>query len=313
MRKLAAFLASALLFFGVASAQEFYTIGTGGVTGVYYPVGGAISKLVNDANVGLRLTVESTAASVFNVKSIQSGDLDLGLAQSDVVYQALHGQEAFEGAPYEGVRAVMGLHAEPMHLVCRADSGVAQFADLAGKRVSIGDPGSGTLNTVRGMLEAKGMSESDLSAEYLKAAEAPDFIRDGRLDCFFYAVGIGAAAIRDIAATSDVVLVPLDDAEFASMMEEFPYYAFATAPAGTYGGQNEDVTLFGVKALFVGGDHMDADDVYTIVKTILDNLDAFHAIHPAIANLGAADFLTGLGGADLHEGAERAFKEAGML
>lgn len=313
MRKFAIILASALLFFGVASAQTFYTIGTGGVTGVYYPVGGAISKLVNDQNVGLRLTVESTAASVFNVKSIQSGDLDLGIAQSDVVYQAIHGQEAFEGAAYEGVRAVMGLHAEPMHLVCRADAGVSQFADLVGKRVSIGDPGSGTLNTVRGMLDAKGIEESAIRAEYLKAAEAPDFLRDGRLDCFFYAVGIGAAAIRDIAATSDVVLVPLDDEEFNAMSEEFPYYAFATAPAGTYGGQDEDVTLFGVKALFVAGDDMDADDVYLIVKTILDNIDAFHAIHPAIANLGAEDFLTGLGGADLHEGAERAFKEAGML
>lgn len=313
VRKIVLTLGVLVFAFGMASAQKFYTIGTGGVTGVYYPVGGAISKLVNDANVGLRLTVESTAASVFNVKSIQSGDLDLGLAQSDVVYQAIHGQEAFEGAPYEGVRAVMGLHAEPMHLVCRADAGVAEFSDLAGKRVSIGDPGSGTLNTVRGMLESKGMSESDISPEYLKAAEAPDFLRDGRLDCFFYAVGIGAAAIRDISATSDVTIVPLDDEEFETLIEEHPYYAFATAPAGTYGGQDEDVTLFGVKALFVAGEDMDEDDVYTIVKTILDNLDAFHAIHPAIANLGADDFLTGLGGADLHPGAERAFEEAGML
>ncbi|HLR46033.1 MAG TPA: TAXI family TRAP transporter solute-binding subunit, partial [Deinococcales bacterium] len=240
VRKVLLTLGALVFAVGAASAQEFYTIGTGGVTGVYYPVGGAISKLVNDEDVGIRLTVESTAASVFNVKSLQSGDLDLGLAQSDVVYQAIHGEEAFEDAAYDGVRAVMGLHAEPTHLVCRADAEVAEFADLAGKRVSIGDPGSGTLNTVRGMLESKGMSEDDLSAEYLKAAEAPDFLRDGRLDCFFYAVGIGAAAIRDISATSDVTIVPLDDEEFESLIDEHPYYAFATAPAETYGGQDED-------------------------------------------------------------------------
>lgn len=301
-----------LVTLGSAAAQDFYTIGTGGVTGVYYPVGGATAKIVNDAKVGIRLTVESTAASVFNVKSIQTGQLDLGLAQSDVVYQALHGEEAFEGAPFEGIRTVMGLHAEPMHLVCRADSGVAAFSDLVGKRVSIGDPGSGTLNTVRTMLDAKGIAEADLKTEYLKAAEAPDFLRDGRLDCFFYAVGIGAAAIRDISATSDVVLVPLNDPEFAALIEKYPYYAFATAPAGTYGGQDDDVTLFGVKALFVTGEDMPEEDVYKIVKAILDNIDAFHAIHPALATLTSEDFLTGLG-APLHPGAERAFKEAGLL
>jgi TRAP transporter TAXI family solute receptor len=298
---------------GMALAQTFYTIGTGGVTGVYYPVGGATAKIVNDANVGLRLTVESTAASVFNVKSIQNGSLDLGLAQSDVVYQAIHGQDAFDGSAYAGLRAVMGLHAEPMHLVCRGDAGVTQFSDLVGKRVSIGDPGSGTLNTVRGMLEAKGIEESSLRAEYLKAAEAPDFLRDGRLDCFFYAVGVGAAAIRDVTATTDATIVPLDDAEFQTLIDEFPYYAFATAPAGTYGGQDEDVTLFGVKALFVNGEDMPEEDVYKIVKAILDNMDAFHAIHPALATLTPADFLTGLGGAQLHPGAERAYTEAGLL
>lgn len=314
MRKiLLAIVSLAFALGATAFAQTFYTIGTGGVTGVYYPVGGATAKIVNDADVGLRLTVESTAASVFNVKAIQGRSLDLGIAQSDVVYQALHGEAAFEGAPYEGVRAVMGLHAEPMHLVCRADSGVTQFSDLVGKRASLGDPGSGTLNTVRSMLEAKGIEESQIQAEYLKAAEAPDFLRDGRLDCFFYAVGIGAAAIRDISATAAVNIVPLNDAEFETLIDKNPYYAFATAPAGTYGGQDADVTLFGVKALFVTSEEMPEEDVYKIVKAVLDNIDAFHAIHPALNGLGADDFLTGLGGAELHPGAERAFKEAGYL
>lgn len=303
--------ALSLALLGPAAAQDFYTIGTGGVTGVYYPVGGATAKIVNDANVGLRLTVESTGGSVFNIKAIQAGQLDLALAQSDVAYQAYHGEVAFEGAGFDGLRAVMGLHPEPMHLVCNEDAGVASFRDIAGKRVNIGNPGSGMLNTVQAMLAAMDMEESDIQAEYLKAAEAPDFLRDGRIDCFFYTVGIGGAAIRDITSTSDVTLVELADDEFEQMIEEFPYYAFARVPAGTYDGQDEDVTLFGVKALFVTSTDIPEEDVYKVVKAVLDNLETFQATHPALANLTAEDFLSGLA-APLHAGAERAYQEAGL-
>ncbi|MDZ7707520.1 MAG: TAXI family TRAP transporter solute-binding subunit [Trueperaceae bacterium] len=303
-------LAVAVLF-GAAAAQGFYTIGTGGVTGVYYPVGGATSKIVNDADVGLRLTVESTGGSVFNISAIQADQLDLAIAQSDVVYQAYNGEAAFDGEPVESLRTVMGLHAEPMHLVCDADAEVGSFDDIAGKRVSIGNSGSGILNTVRAMLDAKGMSEDDFEPEYLRAAEAPDFLRDGRIDCFFYTVGIGGAAIQDITSTSDVDIVPLDDDAFQGLIDESPYYAFANVPAGTYGGQDEDVTLFGVKALFVTSTGMSEDDVYTIVSTILDNLEDFRAIHPALADLTPEDFLSGLG-APLHDGAVRAYEDAGL-
>jgi hypothetical protein len=159
----------------------------------------------------------------------------------------------FEGDAFEGLRTLIGLHAEPMHLVCLQGAGVNQFSDIAGKRVSMGDPGSGTLFTAQAMLEAKGMSEAQVTAEYLRPAEAPDFLRDGRIDCFFYTVGVGNAAIRDIMATANAMLVPLDDPEFEDLIDEFPYYAFSTVPAGTYGARQPDpVTLFGVKALFVG-------------------------------------------------------------
>ena len=313
MKRFAAAL-SVLSLATLALAQTtFLTIGTGGVTGVYYPVGGATARIVNEAGVGLRLTVESTAGSVFNISAIRDNQLDLAMAQSDVVYQAYNGQAAFEGNPFEGVRPLIGLHAEPMHLVCLANAGVNEFADIAGKRVSLGAPGSGVLFTVQAMLAAKGMSEPDVSAESRRPAEAPDFLRDGRIDCFFYTVGIGGAAIRDIMATSDAVLVPLADPEFAALIEEFPYYAFATVPGGTYGArQPDDVTLFGVKALFVGSTALTEDQAYLIVKAVLDNLEAFRAIHPALATLTAEDFVTGLG-APLHPGAERAYREAGLL
>jgi TRAP-type uncharacterized transport system substrate-binding protein len=274
---------------GFSFAQrQFLTIGTGGVTGVYYPVGGATARLVNEADVGLRLTVESTAGSVFNVRAMAAGELDLALAQSDVVYQAYHGEAEFEGEPVEQLRTVMGTS------------------------INLGPPGSGILNTVQAVLEVYGIDEGELQAEYLRPAEAPDFLRDGRLDCFFYTVGIGGAAIQDIAVTTSVTLVPLDGPELEGLIEDFPYYSFATVPAGTYSGIDEDVTIFGVKALFATTTDLDDEVVYNIVTAVLNNLETFQQTHPALAGLTEEDFLTGLG-APLHPGAERAYREAGMI
>lgn len=295
-----------------STAQEFYTIGTGGVTGVYYPVGGATSKIVNEADVGLRLTVESTGGSVFNVKAIDAQQLDLAVAQSDVVYQAYNGQQEFSDKPVQKLRSIMGLHPEPMHLVCNSSAEVNSFRDIAGKKVNIGNPGSGQLNTVQAMLEVYGMSENDFQPEYLKAAEAPDYLRDGRIDCFFYVVGIGSAAIQDITTTADVNLVPLDDPELDALIEQFPYYAYATVPAGTYQGQDEEITLFGVKALFVSSTDVPEEDVYKIVKAVLNNFDSFKATHSALGNLTPESLIEGIG-APLHPGAERAYQEAGLL
>ena len=312
-RSIAVIASLALALLGLAQAQpSFLTIGTGGVVGVYFPVGGATARIVNEADVGLRLTVESTGGSVFNVRAIQAGQLDLALAQSDVTYQAFNGQGAFDDGAFERLRTIMGLHAEPMHLICQSSANVENFRDIAGKRVSIGNPGSGILNTVRAMLEAFDMTEDDFTAEYLVAAEAPDFLRDGRIDCFFYTVGIGGGAIRDITATADVDVVPLDDPELQTLIDEYPYYAFATVPAGTYGGQDEDVTLFGVKALFVSSTDLPDEYAYAIVTAVLENLETFQATHPALANLTADDFLSGLG-APLHPGAEQAFSDAGLF
>ncbi|MEM6430096.1 MAG: TAXI family TRAP transporter solute-binding subunit [Deinococcota bacterium] len=306
-------LASLLVGASSAFAQDFLTIGTGGVTGVYYPVGGATAKIVNDADVGLRLTVESTGGSVFNIKAMQAGQLDLALAQSDVVYQAFNSQEAFDGDGVDQLRTVMGLHPEPLHLVCDASAGVSTFSDIAGKRVNIGNPGSGIRNTVLAVMDKFGFDpDSDIVAESVRAAEAPDLLRDGRIDCFFYTVGIGGAAIQDISTTNDIVLVPLEGAEFEALVDEFPYYAFATVPGGTYNGVDEDVTIFGVKALFTTTTDLDEETVYTIVSSVLANLEDFQATHPALRNLTPESFIQGLG-APLHPGAERAYAEAGMM
>lgn len=313
--KLLSLLIAALGLVGLAFAQrQFITIGTASVVGIYYPVGGATAQIINQANIGLRATVEATGGSEANIVLLRDGELDLALAQSDVVFQAYNGviRPAFEGNPVESLRTLMGLHAEPLHLVCRAEAGVSSVFDIRGKRVNIGNPGSGIRFTTEQALQALGIGLDEFTAEGLTGAESVDFLRDGRIDCLFYTIGIGGAALMDISTTLDVVFIEMDTPELRALVDEFPYYAFTTVPAGTYRGQDEDINLFGVKALFVTTTNLSEENAYNIVKAILDNLDRFRNTHPALRFLEAEDFLTGLG-APLHPGAERAYREAGML
>ncbi len=309
-------LLSLVLALGLATTalaqRQFLTIGTASVVGIYYPVGGATAQIINQADVGLRATVEATGGSAFNVRALAAGELDLALAQSDVVFQAYEGQAGFEGEAVSSLRTVMGLHAEPLHLVCDREAGVSTVRDIVGKRVNIGNPGSGIRFTVEQSLAALGIGIDDFQAESLTAAEGVDFLRDRRVDCFFYTIGIGGAALQDISTTRDVVFVPLNEPEFQSLVEQFPYFAFTEVPAGTYRGQDEAITLFGVKALFVTTEALDEEVAYNVTKAILDNLERFTQTHPALNYLTAEDFLGGLG-APLHPGAERAYQEAGLL
>lgn len=314
MRKLSICLISAVMAFaGLALGQrQFLTIGTASVVGIYYPVGGATAQIINRADVGVRATVEATGGSAFNIRALAAGELDMALGQSDVVFQGYNGTGGFEGEPVESLRTLMGLHAEPLHLVCAADAGVSTLEDIRGQRVNIGNPGSGIRFTVEQALEVVGIGLDEITVESLTAAESVDFLRDGRIDCFFYTIGIGGAALQDISTSMDVVFVPMDNPEFQTLVDEFPYFAFTNVPAGTYRGQDEEITLFGVKALFVTTTDLSEEIAYNVVKAILDNLDDFRAIHPALQFLTAEDFTQGLG-APLHPGAERAFQEAGLM
>lgn len=308
------FLVTALMALSGAFGREFITFGTASVVGIYYPVGGATSQIINQADIGLRATVEATGGSEANIVLLRDGELDLALAQSDVVYQAYNGviRPVFEDNPVESLRTMMGLHAEPLHLVCSADAGVETIDDIRGLRVNIGNPGSGIRFTTEQALEALGISQDEFQAEGLTGPESVDFLRDDRIDCLFYTIGIGGAAMMDVSETMDVTFVELAGPELESLVDEFPYYAFTTIPAGTYRGQDDDITVFGVKALFVTTTNLSEEHAYNIVTAILDNIDQFRDTHPALAFLEAEDFLTGLG-APLHPGAEQAYRDAGML
>ncbi len=301
-----------------ASAVEFITIGTGGVTGVYYPTGGAICRLVNKGKKkhGVRCSVESTGGSVYNINTIRAGELDMGVAQSDWQYNAYHGKvkkSFIEAGPFKELRAVFSVHPEPVSIVARRDAGIKTVDDLVGKRVNIGNPGSGTEATWGVMWGAMGKKRSDLKlASQMKSAETPSALCDNKIDAFFWLVGNPSALNKEAATTCDTVFVTVDNAAIKKLVNDKPYYKYATIPGGMYRGTPNDTTTFGVGATFVSSTKTSAKTVYQVVKAVFDNLDAFKKLHPAFNHLKANEMIQPAG-APVHDGAMKYYKEKGWM
>ena len=296
----------------------FVTIGTGGLTGVYYPTGGAIARIVNKKKdkYGIRATVESTGGSVFNVNAVMAGDLEFGVVQSDRQYQAINGlAEWKDRGKQEDLRAVFSVHPESITLVAAVDADIEKIEDLKGKRVNIGNPGSGQRQNSIDALNAVGIDyKTDLTAESVKAAEAPGLLQDGRIDAFFYTVGHPSGAIKEATAGARKVrIISVTGPGIDKLIAANPYYAKARVPISLYpGAQNDaDVETFGVKATFVTSAKVPENVVYAIAKEVFDNFEDFKNLHPAYAVLTKESMLDGLS-APLHAGAEKYYKEAGL-
>jgi hypothetical protein len=305
---------------GVAEAKTtFVTIGTGGVTGVYYPTGGAISRMINAKRkqYKIRASVESTGGSVFNVNAVMAGDLEFGIVQSDRQYQAWYGlAEWKDKGPQKDLRSVFSIHPESITLVASVNSGIRTLKDLKGKRVNIGNPGSGQRQNSIDVLTAVGLDyRKDLRAEGLKAAEAPGMLQDGRIDAFFYTVGHPSGAIKEATSgATKVRIIPVAGPGIDKLVAKFPYYAKATVPIRFYPQalNTEDVPTFGVKATFVTSAKVPEEVVYAIVKEVFDNFEQFKKLHPAYAVLTKENMLEGLT-APLHPGALRYYRGVGLL
>ncbi|MDE9449813.1 TAXI family TRAP transporter solute-binding subunit [Aliiroseovarius sp. Z3] len=300
-----------------AMAEEFITIGTGGVTGVYYPTGGAICRLVNKGRKdhGVRCSVESTGGSVYNINTIREGELEFGVAQSDWQYHAYNGSSQFEEAgPFEGLRAVFSVHPEPFTVVARADSGIKTFEDLKGKRVNIGNPGSGQRGTMEVLLEAMGWTTGDFAlATELKAAEQSAALCDNQIDAMVYTVGHPSGSIQEATTACDSVLVEVAGDVVNKLVEDNPFYRTATIPGGMYRGNDEDTKTFGVGATFVSSDQVSEDAVYAVVSSVFENFEDFKSLHPAFANLDPKEMASAGLSAPLHAGAEKYYKEKGLI
>ncbi|MCU7813290.1 MAG: TAXI family TRAP transporter solute-binding subunit [Candidatus Thiodiazotropha sp. (ex Notomyrtea botanica)] len=303
-----------LIAFG--ADQRFTSIGTGGLTGVYYPTGGAICRLLNKERKshGIRCSVESTGGSIFNLNTIANGELDFGVVQSDWQYHAYQGSSKFtEQGGNKDLRAVFSIHSEPFTVMARDDSGIKIFKDLQGKRVNIGNPGSGQRGTMEVLMQKLGWTQASFKlASELKATEQSRALCDNKIDAMIYTVGHPNASFKEAATACEARLVPVDGPVVEALIEAYPYYASALIPGGMYSGSESDTRTFGVKATLVTSSKVDENVVYELVKAVFENLEKFRELHPAFKHLQSADMLKG-NSAPFHPGALKYYKEAGLL
>ena len=319
MKKLLKVSLVAAFAMGALNAQaeeKFITIGTGGQTGVYYVVGQSICQLVNrdTAKTQVKCNAPSTGASVANLNAIADKQMDMGIAQSDWQYHAYNGSSSFEGKKNDKIRAVFSLHPEPFTVMARDDSGIKTFDDLKGKRVNVGDPGSGTRATMNVILKEKGWSDKDFKvASELKPSEMASVMCDSNLDAITYNVGHPNGALKEAAASCNAHLVPVTGEAIDKLVADHSYYAKATIPGGLYKGTDNPVETFGVYATLVTSSDVEEDKVYAVVKAVFDNFDRFKRLHPAFANLKEEEMIKNALSAPLHDGAVRYYKERGWL
>lgn len=300
-----------------AHAEQFITIGTGGVTGVYYPTGGAICRLVNKdrKSHGIRCSVESTGGSIYNINTIRAGELDLAIAQSDWQHHAYNGTSLFEEkGPFKSLRSVFSLHAEPFTVVARADSGIKTFDDLKGKRVNIGNPGSGQRGTMEVLMKAKGWTMKDFKlVSELKASEQSKALCDNKIDAMIYTVGHPSGAIKEATTSCSSVIVEVSGPVIDKLVDENAFYRIVTIPGGMYMGSENGVKTFGVGATFVSSTQVDNNVIYAVTQSVFDNFNEFKRLHPAFSGLKKEEMINDGLTAPLHDGAKKYFVEVGLL
>ncbi|WP_261816565.1 TAXI family TRAP transporter solute-binding subunit [Vibrio gallicus] len=310
-------IAAATMGATTLSAQEFITIGTGSVTGVYYPTGGAICKLVNkdrnDHNV--RCSVESTGGSIYNVNTIRSGELDFGIVQSDWQFHGYNGTSKFsKQGPYKKLRAMFSLHTEPFNIIAREDADINNVSDLAGKRVNIGNPGSGDRATMGVVMDAMGWTNDSFKlASELKGSERSQALCDNKIDAFIYMVGHPNGSIKEATTSCNAKLVPATGPQIDKIVADNPYYAFSTVPAGMYRGTDQDIKSFGVAATMVTTSDVSDEVAYTVAKAVFENFATFKRLHPAFANLKKENMVKDGISIPLHPGAEKYYREIGLI
>lgn len=306
---LAVMMTVALAACGSASATKM-TMGTGGTGGTYYGYGGVLGQYIKN-KAGIDVTVVSTDGSKANIQGIAAGDYQLGTVQSDVMAYGWEGSRSFEkDGKVDSFRVVAGLYAESVQLVTM-DPEIKTVADLKGKSVSIGAPASGVYFNAIDVLNAAGLSESDIKAQYQSFADSADALKDGKIDAAFIVAGAPTPAITELTTTNDAYLVPIDGAVAESLMASCPFYTTYVIPAGTYKGQTEDVTTITVKATLIVSASASEDDVYKLTAAIFDNVDAITAENAKGAELSIENATSGMT-VPFHAGAAKYFAEKGV-
>lgn len=287
----------------------FISIATGGTGGVYYPLGGAMAKIFNENIEGANANAEATGASIANIQLVEDGDAQLALIQNDISFYAYEGVEMYEDkGKQESVRGMATVYPETIQIVAHGDSGITSVEDMVGKKIAVGDVGSGTEANARQILAAHGITYDDITPDYLSFAEAADNLRDGHIDAAFITAGFPTAAITEITQVSDVKLVPVAQDIIDALKVDYPFYTGVEIPAGTYKGQDELVNTVAVMAMLVVPADMDEDLAYNMTKALFENLDVLAAAHDRGADLQLESALDGMS-LPLHPGVQKYFDE----
>ena len=331
MKKIISTISGALFLFAIslptsiAKSAEFFSIGTGGPTGVYFQVGNAICKMVakiqsaehgrkKGTATALRCSAPSTGGSTYNIGQIMQGELQFGVAQSDWQYHAYNGTRPDKVKPFNGLRAVFSAHPEPFQIIVRKGSKIKDWKSLKGKKVNIGNPGSGQRGTFEVLLEAHGVDTGYFgSTSELTSSEQSGALCDKKIDAFGYTVGVPNAGVAQSTDGCGASIINLNTDAVKKLVADNPFYAFATIPKGTYKTSKKDVTTFGVMASVVSSEAVSEELVYNVVKAVFENLDDFKKQHPAFANLDPKKMIVDGLSAPLHPGAVKYYKEKGLM
>ncbi|MCP4021650.1 MAG: TAXI family TRAP transporter solute-binding subunit [Desulfobacteraceae bacterium] len=292
------------------------TIGTGSKSGVYYQAGRAIARIAKTNSTTFSFKVLSTAGSIFNLENVHQGALDIGVAQSDWQFHAVNGSapEKFKNSPYKNIRALFSLHGEPFTVVARSDAQILNFSDLKGRRVNIGSPGSGQRATMEVVMDTMGWTKSSFSlVEELRASEQSFALCNDRIQAMIYTVGHPNASVGKAIRLCDARIIPVTGSAIDLLVKQNPYYSYSDIPAHMYSNMPEPVKTFGVRATVVTSTHLDQDTVYTLVKTIFENMDDFKKLHPAFQVLQPKNMVKDGISAPLHEGAQKYYREKNLL
>ncbi|MDR5659082.1 TAXI family TRAP transporter solute-binding subunit [Serpentinicella sp. ANB-PHB4] len=291
------------------STDDRLSIATGGTSGVYYPLGGAIQTIINDNVEGVTASTESTGASAENVNLINNGSADFALIQNDISYYAFNGVEMFENdEPMENLKAVASLYPETVQIVTNASANINSVEDLRGKRVAVGNIGSGAEANARQVLEAYGLTYEDITQEYLSFGEAADQLRDGHVEAAFLTAGTPTAAVTDLSTTHNINIISISQEVAQSLVAQFPFYDQVTIPAGTYRNQDEDVETVAVMAMLTVRAGLSEEVVYNATKAFFENLDTLANAHSRGGDItleGAKDGVS----LEIHPGAQRYYDE----
>ena len=323
MRKyLVVFLAlgAALLLAGCAQQEKEapaekeiqLTILTGGAAGTYYPIGGAMATAINDYAEGVKATAVTSGASVTNARKIGEREAELALLQNDVAYYAYEGLEMFKDNPVKNIRGIATLYPEVIQIVTLKESGIKSVYDLKGKRVAVGAPGSGTAVDALQILKAAGIDESNANIEYRNFKEVADGLKDKTIDAGFIVAGVPTAAVSDVAAVRDVMIVEVPDEIYQKLSLEYKFYVQYTIPAGTYKGQDKNVKTVAVLAMLATREDVPEDVVYEVTKAIFEHRDVLVAAHKRAEDITLETALDGMS-IPLHPGAEKYYREKGLI